>query len=164
MGGREVRNEAKYGNIFDHHSVVYEFADGTRLISNTRQIRGCKNDMSTQIFGSHGKANINERRRGIYLYRTGEERWVFDWEDNNFYQTEHDEMFAAIRAGKPVNNGEYMAKSTLLAIMGRMATYTGKEVTWQQAFESKEDLTPEKYAWGEAPEAPIAIPGVTPLI
>lgn len=163
MGGREVRNEAKYGNIFDHHNVVYEFADGARLVSNTRQIPGCKNDMSTQIFGSHGKANINERRRGIYLEQTGQERWVYDGEENNFYQTEHDEMYAAIRAGKPINNGNYMAKSTLLAIMGRMATYSGQEVTWQQAFESKEDLSPKKYAWGEAPKTPIAIPGVTPV-
>ena len=73
-------------------------------------------------------------------------------------------MFAAIRAGKPINNGEYMAKSTLLAIMGRMATYTGQEITWEQALHSKEDLRPEQYAWGEAPEAPIAVPGVTQFI
>ncbi len=164
MGGREVRNEEKYGNIFDHHSVTYEFEDGARLVSNTRQIRGCKNDMSAQIYGSRGKANINERRRGIYMEPAGKDRWIYDGEDNNFYQTEHDEMFAAIRAGEPINNGEYMAMSTLLAIMGRMATYTGQEITWQQALESKEDLTPASYAWGDAPDAPIAVPGVTQFV
>ena len=73
-------------------------------------------------------------------------------------------MYAGIRAGKPLNNGEYMAHSTLLAIMGRMATYTGQQVTWSQALNSKEDLTPLKYAWGDAPEAPLAVPGMTKLI
>jgi len=73
-------------------------------------------------------------------------------------------MYAAIRAGTPINNGEYMARSTLLAIMGRIATYTGQEVTWEQALNSKEDLSPPKYEWGPAPAAPIAVPGVTKLV
>ncbi len=162
MGGRQVRTDSKFGNIFDHHSVIYEYADGARLVSNTRQMPGCKNDMSAQFFGSRGKAHINERKRGIYLEPDGGERWTYQGEENNVYQTEHDEMFAAIRSGQPINNGEYMAKSTLLAIMGRMATYTGQEITWQQAMESKEDLSPERYAWGEAPAAPIALPGQDP--
>ena len=164
IGGREVRNDPKYGNIFDHHSVTYEFADGTRLVSNTRQMRGCKSDMSAQVFGSQCKANINERRRGIYIEQPGQERWTYSGKSNNFYQTEHDEMFAGIRSGKPLNNGEYMAKSTLLAILGRMATYTGQLVTWEQALNSKEDLTPPAYCWGAAPEAKIAIPGVTKVV
>jgi predicted dehydrogenase len=164
IGGRQVRNDPKYGNIFDHHSVTYEFADGTRLVSNTRQIPGCKSEMSAQVYGSLGKANINERKRGIYLEKPGQERWTYSGESNHFYQTEHDEMFAAIRAGKPINNGEYMAQSTLLAILGRMATYTGQLVTWEQALHSKEDLTPAKYAWGDAPEATIAVPGVTKFV
>ena len=67
------------------------------------------------------------------------------------YQVEHDELFAGIRDGKPLNNGEYMAKSTMLAIMGRMATYTGQEITWEQAMNSQQDLSPSKYEWGEAP-------------
>ena len=164
MGGRAVRKEAKYGNIFDHHGVVYEFADGARLASNTRQIRGCKSEMSAQIYGSTGRANINERRGGIYIEHPERERWTFTGERNDIYQTEHDEMYAGIRAGKPLNNGEYMAKSTLLAIMGRMATYTGQQVTWPQALNSKEDLTPPKYAWGDAPDAPIAVPGKTKVV
>ena len=164
MGGRAVRKEAKYGNIFDHHGVVYEFADGARLASNTRQIRGCKSEMSAQIYGGTGRANINERRGGIYIEHPERERWTFTGERNDIYQTEHDEMYAGIRAGKPLNNGEYMAKSTLLAIMGRMATYTGQQVTWPQALNSKEDLTPPKYAWGDAPDAPIAVPGKTKVV
>jgi hypothetical protein len=78
------------------------------------------------------------------------------------YQTEHDELFASIRNRRPINNGEYMAKSTLLAIMGRMAAYTGQMITWQQALESREDLSPARYAFDAAPpEARIAMPGVT---
>ena len=80
------------------------------------------------------------------------------------YQTEHDELFRSIREGKPINNGEYMSKSTLLAIMGRMATYTGALVTWDQAMASKEDLTPPRYDWkAPLPSPAIALPGVTKL-
>ena len=82
---------------------------------------------------------------------------------DNLYQTEHDELFASIRSGKPINNGEYMAKSSLLAIMGRMATYTGLTVTWDQAMNSTEDLTPPKYEWGPLATPTIATPGLTKL-
>ena len=79
------------------------------------------------------------------------------------YQAEHDELFAAVRAGKPINNGQYMAKSTLLAIMGRTAAYTGQQITWKMALESKEDLTPPAWDWdAKLPEPPVAIPGATP--
>ncbi len=79
------------------------------------------------------------------------------------YQTEHNELFVAIRSGNPINNGEYMAKSTLLGIMGRMSVYTGKSITWEQAYNSTEDLTPPKYEWGPISVPPIATPGVTPF-
>ena len=84
--------------------------------------------------------------------------------DNNFYQTEHDELFASIRNGRPLNNGEYMAKSTLMAIMGRMAAYTGREITWEMALNSKEDLTPARYAWGRIATPAVAVPGVTRFV
>jgi hypothetical protein len=77
------------------------------------------------------------------------------------YQTEHDELFASIRAGKGINNGQYAADSTLLAIMGRMASYTGKTITWEMALNSKENLSPAEYAWGDAPRRPVPRPGVT---
>ncbi len=162
MGGREVRKGPEYGNIFDHHSVVYEYANGTRLISNTRQIPGCKNDISVHIFGSQGTATLTERRNGVRI--TAPSEWVYREEAKNLYQVEHDELFASIRAGKPINNGEYMAKSTLLAIMGRMATYTGQEITWDMAWNSKEDLTPPRYDWGEIATPAVAVPGVTRFV
>ena len=159
MGGREVRKGAEYGNIFDHHSVVYEYASGARLISNTRQIEGCKSDISVAILGSRGTAHLTERRNGVRISAQGE--WSYTGTEKNLYQVEHDELFASIRAGKPINNGEYMAKSTLLAIMGRMATYTGQEITWDMAWNSKEDLTPPRYEWGDLETPAIAVPGVT---
>lgn len=159
MGGREVRKGPEFGNIFDHHSVTYEYADGTRLISNTRQMDGCKNDISVHILGSQGTALLSERRNGTSI--TARDKWVYSNEVRNLYQVEHDELFASIRNGKPINNGEYMAKSTLLAIMGRMATYTGQEITWDMAWNSKEDLTPPKYEWGPIAAPAVAVPGVT---
>jgi hypothetical protein len=77
------------------------------------------------------------------------------------YQTEHDELFASLRAGKPINNGLYATRSTLLAIMGRMAAYTGSVVSWDQALNSSEDLSPPRYAWGDVPTRPIPRPGST---
>jgi predicted dehydrogenase len=160
MGGRQVRTDAMYGNIYDHHSVTYEFENGTRFFSNTRQQAGCKNDMSAHAQGSKGGAQVSERLLEIRTDST----WQFKEKVKNMYQVEHDELFAGIRQGQPLNNGEYMAKSTLLAIMGRMATYTGQEITWDQALNSKQDLSPKHYAWGAAPEIEIAIPGVTKVI
>jgi predicted dehydrogenase len=157
MGGRQSRTEAIYGNIYDHHSVAYEYENGSRLFSNCRQQKGCKNNISCYALGSQGKAEISERNLQIDTDKT----WKFDKEVKNMYQVEHDELFAGIRAGKPFNNGEYMAYSTLLAIMGRMACYTGQEITWKQALNSEEDLSPNRYAWGAAPEINIAVPGVT---
>lgn len=162
MGGREVRKGPEYGNIFDHHSVIYEYADGARLVSNTRQMEGCKGDISVHILGSKGSALLAERRNGVRI--TGTENWAYQDDPKNLYQVEHDELFASIRQGKPLNNGEYMAKSSLLAIMGRMATYTGQEITWDMAWKSKEDLTPAKYEWGPIPTPPVAVPGITRFV
>src|SRR5207253_8384330 len=110
--------------------------------------------------GTRGSAEITERRLTI----TGQSPWQSRGRDNNFYQTEHDELFASIRSGRPINNGEYMCKSTLLAIMGRMACYTGQQITWEQALNSREDLTPPRYEWGPIATPPVAMPGVTRFV
>ncbi len=156
-GGRQVRTAPEYGNIYDHHSVTYEYADGARLFSNCRQQAGCRNDISAFAIGTKGTAEVSERRLAI----SGETQWAYRIPGNNMYQTEHDELFASIRNGNPRNDGEYMCKSTLLAVMGRMATYTGQLITWEQAWTSLEDLTPAKYDWGSIPTPPVALPGVT---
>jgi predicted dehydrogenase len=163
MGGRTILAGTEYGNIYDHFSVVYEYPDGQRLISNCRQQPKCKNDMSAHVLGTKGRALLSEKDGGLWL--KGATDWTFKGPNNNLYQQEHDELFASIRSGKPINNGEYMAHSTLLAIMGRMAAYTGQEITWEKALNSKEDLTPPKYDWNvPLPDPPIALPGVTKFV
>ncbi len=156
-GGRQVRTGPEFGNIYDHHAVMYQYPSGLRLLSNCRQQAGCSGDMSVRVIGTRGSAHISEQK----LVIEGEQNWRFRGVDNDIYQTEHDDLFASIRAGKPVNHGEYMSQSTLLGILGRMATYTGQTIPWQQAFDSQEELKPAAYAWGPAPEVKIAIPGIT---
>jgi predicted dehydrogenase len=160
MGGRTVYTGTGSGNIYDHFSVVYEYKNGVRLVSNCRQQPRCKSDMSTQVLGTKGRASLSDRENGLSVHAAKE--WVYPWPGNHMYQTEHDELFAGIRSGKPINNGEYMAKSSLLAIMGRMAAYTGQQITWDMALNSKEDLSPAKYDWTvQLPDPPVALPGVT---
>ena len=90
---------------------------------------------------------------------------MFRGEKYDMYQKEHDELFASIRRNKPINNGHRMTTSTLMGIMGRMAAYTGQEVTWEQALNSQESLVPENLTWDSSLEVrPMALPGVTKLI
>lgn len=161
IGGRQVRTGPEYGNIYDHHAVIYEYAGGARLHAYCRQQAGCVDDISVQVAGSKGVASF-QRRAPVIM---AESRWTFEGENNNSFVTEHEALFGAIRAGKPVNNGEYMAKSTLMAILGRMATYTGRKVTWDEAMNSEENLSPDRYDWDATPpKSEVAIPGVTRLV
>lgn len=162
MGGRSVLTGPEYGNIYDHFSVVYEYENGVRLVSNCRQHPQTKADMSAVVLGTQGRALLSERDGGLRI--TGTTEWSFDGPGNQMYVAEHQALFSAIRTGRPINNGEYMAKSTLLAIMGRMAAYTGQQVTWKAALESREALSPPHWDWdAKLPEPPVAIPGVTRL-
>jgi predicted dehydrogenase len=161
MGGRQALTGTEYGQVYDHFSVVYTYDDGARLVSNCRQQPGCKSDLSAVALGSRGRAEFSERRRGLRIH-TGGDEWTFPGPPNQMYQAEHDALFASVRNGRPLNNGEYMARSTLLAVMGRMAAYTGQEITWEMALNSKEDLSPARYAWDAAPpDSSIAVPGQT---
>jgi predicted dehydrogenase len=168
-GGRQVRTDSLYGNIFDHHTVVYEYANGLKLFSSCRQQVGCAGDVSDHIMGTKGTCHIETApppRGTINAFPDGKLLWrsvanLRKPPQDDMYQNEHDELFASIRAGKPINNGEWMAKSTLMAIMGRMATYTGQVIEWEKALASKEDLTPPAYEFGPLPVAPVARPGFT---
>lgn len=160
QGGRQSRTSPEFGHIFDHFSVVYEYPNGVRGYLSTRQQAGCANDISDWIVGSKGVCRIG-RTHSI----KGETDWHYQGPENNSLQTEHDELFAAIRAGTPLNEGVWMAQSTMQAILGRMAAYTGQTISWEQALNSKEDLTPARYAW-DLPLAvpPVAIPGQTKFV
>jgi len=106
LGGRQVRVGTEFGNIYDHFSVTYEYANGAKVFSHTRQQVGCLSDMTVYAMGTRGKAEISERRTGMAI--TGANPWQLRGKDNDFYQTEHDELFASIRDGRPINKGEYM--------------------------------------------------------
>jgi myo-inositol 2-dehydrogenase / D-chiro-inositol 1-dehydrogenase len=160
IGGRQVRVEPKWGNIFDHFSVTYQYANGSKLFAACRQMSGCENDVNDYVIGTKGAANI--MRHEI----TGENSWKHRRNrtaPKDMYQAEHDALFESIRKSQPINNGLYMSRSSLMAIMGRMSAYTGQPVTWDQALNSSERLGPEKYEWGPAPEVVVAVPGVTKL-
>src|SRR5262249_44626523 len=125
---------------------------------------GCRNNMSAQVLGARGRAELTERKKGLRI-QSGQNAWFYDGPQNQMYQTEHDDLFKAIRSGQPINNGEYMARSTLLAIMGRMAAYTGQEITWDMALGSKEVLSPSRYDWdAQPPGALVALPGQTRFV
>ena len=84
--------------------------------------------------------------------------------NKDMYQSEHDELFAAIRAGKVINDGEVSALSTLMGLMGREAAYTGKKVTWKDILTSKQNLQPKEYAWGDNPVPASPMPGKTKFV
>ena len=156
LGGRQKRTDELFGTVYDHFATVYEWDDGTKGFSYCRQQNGCARDVNEYVLGTEGKANV------FHHTITGAHEWKFEGKMRGMYQAEHDEMFAAIRAGKPINNGEYMCNSTLMALMGRMASYTGKKITWDQAWNSQEILMPDEVTFEMAPpKGEIAIPGKT---
>ncbi|HVY70562.1 MAG TPA: Gfo/Idh/MocA family oxidoreductase [Verrucomicrobiae bacterium] len=138
MGGCEVRKGKDYGEIFDHHAVEFEYADGTRCYSQCRHINGCWSSVSEYAVGTKGSVDISGYRI------KGENAWRFTQEGaKDPYQQEHDDLFDAIRNNKPYNEAERGAKSSLTAILGRMATYTGKIIEWDQALNSPIRLMPD---------------------
>jgi predicted dehydrogenase len=161
-GGRQVRTGPDHGNIYDHFSNVYDYANGAQAFATTRHHAGCSNDIYVTIRGTKGTANVSQRQFGI----TGENAWQPGRsKERPSHQLEQDAFFAALNEGRIINNGDYMAKSTMLAIIARMTAYTGQTLTWEQALGSKQDLSPDRYAWdGQPPPADVAMPGVTRFV
>ncbi len=164
-GGRQVRVDPKYGNIYDHFAIEFEFANNVRGFSFSRQQPGCSNRNSIEIAGTIGNAyaNMGESAHSI----TGKNKWVYEGEKNNPYQTQHDEFFASIRNAKPMNDGERMANSTMVAILGRMVAYSGQTLSWDDAINSNQTLGPadDEYNWNfKYAGPPIAIPGITKVL
>jgi predicted dehydrogenase len=157
VGGRQTPNNQ--GNIYDHMFVVYEFPDDVRAFVGQRQIGNTYSDNSDYLMGSAGFAKI-QGWTGVFI--KGKEDWRYRGPKPDMYQTEHNELFASIRSGKPINDGEWMAHSTLMAIMGRLAAYTGQELTWEQAMNSEQKLVPDALSWDMKLDVPpMAMPGVT---
>jgi predicted dehydrogenase len=163
MGGRQVRTAPEYGHIFDHFAVDYEYPGGVHVMSFCRQIDGCKQDVSEFAVGTKGTCYLNAN--GTYIVK-GQNSWRRGRkpDDVDPYVQEHTDLIASIRSGKPINELKNVAESTLTAIMGRMSAYTGKEVKWEQALNSKEETMPARLEWASLPVAPVAVPGKTPLV
>jgi len=159
-GGRQFPNNE--GNIYDHIDVFYEYPDGVRAFMAQRQIHNCYSDNSDFVMGTDGVGTIKGWAEPVI---TGKENWRYTGPKADMYQVEHNELFESIRKGRPINDGIWMAHSTLMALMGRMAAYTGKEVTWDMAMNSQEKLVPDNLTWNMAlPIKPIAMPGTTEFI
>jgi predicted dehydrogenase len=160
-GGRQIPAEG--GNIYDHFSAIYEFPNNIYAHVASRQQTNCDNENADYIRGTKGICIIG---RGGNPYIKGETDWRFREDDNQMYTQEHIEFFQSIRAGAPVNDGAFMCHSTMLGIMGRMAAYTGKRVTWQQVLNSTDDLAPEDtLKWDSSfTPTPMPQPGITPLV
>ena len=162
VGGRQARTGDESGYVYDHFSVVYEYANGVKAFCTCRQMDDCTRDVTDHIFGTNGVCHVMDHEISV----GGKTAWKFRPKKGevDMYQSEHNELFASIRNGTPINNGDYMTKSTLMAIMGRMSAYTGKTITWEQALNSKEALGPGKYEWGRLATPQVAVPGVTQFV
>lgn len=162
VGGRQMHEGPETGNIYDHFGVVFEYEDGRRAHLHCRQMPFCYNDNNDYITGSIGTCAVNGWT-GAPEFK-GSSSWTYQGENPNMYQVEHDELHEAIRGNRPtVNDGHFMAQSTMMAILGREAAYTGQRVSYEDALGSTTQLGPKEYAFTDYPIPPIAAPGTTKL-
>ncbi len=173
MGGREVRKDKKYGQIFDHHFVEFTYPSGAVISSQCRHQKGCVTNVSETLMGTKGRIYLDSQNKGIITGYDGQTIYEhMGEEDPNPYQTEHDELFASIKAGNVINDAEHAAKTTMTAILGRMATYSGQLITFEDALNRGRSLMPEGYSWDTLPKVvpdasgayPIPVPGVTQVL
>jgi myo-inositol 2-dehydrogenase/D-chiro-inositol 1-dehydrogenase len=155
LGGRQVRSEEQWGHVYDHFAVCYEWENGTKCFSYTRQQKGCHNNVEDYIIGTKGTAKVLAHQ----VTPNEGEAWKYSGKKSSMYDIEHKELFASIRAGKPINNGVYMSYSTMMAIMGREACYSGKVIEFDAAIKSDLDLSPKSYEWGDIEIPKVAQPG-----
>ena len=161
MGGREVRTGPEYGNVYDHFSVEYEYANGVRIEYMGSQIDGVTDRCDQWIVGTKGKAYL-DFANAIF---EGEKPFKYDGPAWNPELKQHADQISAIRDGKTLNEGRRIAESSMTSIMGRMSAYTGRALKWDWAMKaSKLDLRPEKYEFGDLEMQPVAVPGKTPLV
>lgn len=164
VGGREVRRGIDHGEIYDHHTVEYTYPDGTTMMSMCRHHPGTWVEISEHAHGTKGKSYLGQAQ---LLSLDDKPLWRFRGPKPAGYQKEHDDLFASIRRGEPYNEAEIGAHATLTSIMGRMATYSGQVITWDEALNSQVDLSPAEYSFEATPPVvpndsgayPIAVPG-----
>jgi myo-inositol 2-dehydrogenase / D-chiro-inositol 1-dehydrogenase len=162
-GGRQVRVEEKWGNIYDHFAIDYEYENEIRGFNLCRQQAGSSTRNTFEVAGTLGNAFFGGNRHEI----SGKNSWQFRGDRNNPYQTQHDELFASIRKGNPMNDGVRMAYSTMVAILGRMVAYSGQTISFEDAFNSNQALGPDinQYNWNLKWDGPeVAVPGITKVM
>ena len=162
MGGRQVRTDKAYGNIYDHFAIEYTYPNGAKVMSMCRQIDGTDSRVNERIVGTRGVADPSGSIRGDSKF--AQFRFKRYKDALGPYQQEHKDLIDSIRANKPLNEAQRIAETTLTAIMGRMSAYTGKEVSWDQAMESKLNLFPEKLEMGPITVPPVPVPGKEQLV
>jgi predicted dehydrogenase len=162
-GGRQTRVGPQFGDVWDHHAAVFEYAGGTRMFAYCRQQDGCVPEISDRFFGAKGRCDLLANRID------GEKPWRYAGPPCNRFDLEHLALFSAIRSGKPINNGVYMVRSSLMAIMTTWACYTGEVIAWDQAMKSNHVVAPKTLAFDADPPTkpdahgnyPLPVPGVT---
>ena len=156
VGGRQWRTDAAFGHIYDHFAIEFEYPGGQRVQSMCRQIDGTAPFVGERFQGTKG---ATDARSAI----GGAAPWTVETVAPNPYVQEHADLLASIRAGKPLNEGQQVAESTLTAIMGREAAYTGQVIVWDELLASTQDLTPPALGFGPLAVPPVAMPGTTLL-
>ena len=179
VGGRQVRTAPRYGEIFDHHCVEFTYEDGTKMFSECRHQPNVWQSVSEHLHGTKGVLELTDGNRNSVTYTSGEEPKGKGWRRGNWkgdfndaYQTEHDDLFAAIRSNTEYSEAEYGAHSTMSAIFGRMASYSGQDLSWDDALNSEIDLMPKEYSWEATPPIvpgpdgvyPVPMPGITKVV
>jgi predicted dehydrogenase len=159
MGGRQWRVEKRYGHIYDHFAVDFEYPNGARVTSMCRQIQGTQNRIGEHFIGSKGTSNA----AGVI---TGPNAWKFSSAARPTppMVQEHADLIASLRAGKPINELKQVAESTLTAIMGRESAYTGQELTWDAVMNADLSLTPPEVGFVSMTVPPVPMPGRTKLV
>jgi myo-inositol 2-dehydrogenase/D-chiro-inositol 1-dehydrogenase len=160
MGGAQKPRTSDDGEIFDHHAVEFEYADGTRMFSQCRHIQGCWDSVAEHAVGTEGSADLQDG--GNFVIK-GRKSWRENGKGIDAWQLEHYPFFEAIRNNTPYNELEYGAHSTLTAIMGRMATYSGKVIEWDHALNSTLSLGPDVYSWDGKPKPQVGSDGLYPM-
>jgi predicted dehydrogenase len=145
LGGRQTCADGSFGDQFDHQAVVFEYANGVRVFGFTRDQPECYNNTSDLILGTKGRCSVMDCRI------EGEQPWRYEGPRPNMYDVEHQELFAAIRSGQLINNGDYMVLSSALGIVAQMACYSGELITWNDALKSQHSFTLPRYAWDAEP-------------
>jgi predicted dehydrogenase len=158
MGGRQQRTGPEFGHIYDHFAVEFEYPNGVRVESLCRQMKGLSNRVAENVAGTKGSADPRESILGANAYK-------YEQETPNPYVQEHADLINAIRSNTPINEGVALAESTMAGIMGRLAAYSGREISWRWIMNaSKLDLTPPALEMGPLPVPPVAIPGEYELV